>query len=102
MAISPPPKSNIPTPAVSLAELLGAAARHPRRKAEPTGDVRERIAVALRGSRPSFFRWLPTEAYTLYLTESDRMREMYDEMADRLLAHFDVLDLEIVDRRRDW
>ena len=75
------------------------AERRPRTKVEPTGDMRERIAVALRGSRPSHFYWYPNEAYTLYLYETDAMREFYQKWADRLLAHFDVLDLELSDMR---
>jgi hypothetical protein len=49
------------------------AEKRPRAKVEPEGHMRERIAVAL--------------------------HEYYQEWADRLLAHFDVLDLEISDTR---
>jgi hypothetical protein len=88
-------------PAVSdeLARLIGQS--RPRSKAEPTGHMRERIAVALRGARPSYFLWYPVEAYTLFLYEPPDRRRFYEEWADRLLAHFDVLDLELVDKRAD-
>jgi hypothetical protein len=82
-----------------LTRLIAASRR--RRKAEATGHMRERIAVALRGSRPSYFYWFPNEAYLLYLLETERKRELYEQWADRLLKHLDAHDLEIVDRRRE-
>lgn len=82
-----------------LARLLDA--RRTRTKAHPTGHMRERIAVALRGSRPSFFNWQPSEAYVLYLMESDEIRKLHDEWADLFLMHLDAHDLEIVDRKHD-
>lgn len=83
-----------------LAGLRGAA--RPRDPpARPTYEMRERIAVALRGSQPNFFEWLPTEAYTLYLADQPALREMYEEWADRLLLHLDVLDLELINTLPD-
>jgi hypothetical protein len=80
----------------SLRRLIEA--RPPRRQAKPTGHMRERIAVALRGSRPNFFVHPPTDAYAIYLYDTDEMRAMYERWADEFLRHCDVLDLEVVDR----
>lgn len=77
------------------------AAATPRQKAEPTGTMRERIAVALRGSRPNHFRWAPSMAYDFYLLDKPEMRAHFEAWADRLLAHFDVLGLELVDTQAD-
>jgi hypothetical protein len=101
MPIAPPPKFDLPpSEQKTLEQIIARAKRHPHRKIEPVGDMRERIGVSLRGTRPSLLYWYPSEAYILYVTQSDQQRQMYEEWSDRLLTHFDVHDLEVVDRRR--
>jgi hypothetical protein len=81
----------------TLSKLI--AALPPRQKATATGHMRERIAVALRGSRPSFFMHGPEEAYTLFLYDTPEMRQWYEQWADDFLRHCDALDLQVTDSR---
>lgn len=83
-------------PTNELVKLLDA--NPPRQKAVPTGTMRERLAVAIRGSQPNFFKYAPSDAYTIFLYEKPERREWLEQWADNLLRHFDVLDLELTDR----
>jgi hypothetical protein len=82
-----------------LQRIMAASRQMPR--AEPVGHMRERIAVAINGSRPNFFKWTPDEVHRLYFYQNDKMRQMYEDWADRLLFHFDAYGLEIVDKRAE-
>ena len=85
-----------------LKSIIGAAASRRREEAIPTGHIRERIAVALRSSEPSFFDWSGLEEIRrkLYFRDSRSRRERFEQWADRLLVEFDALDIEITDKRR--
>lgn len=65
--------------------------------AELSGHMRERIAIALRGSRPSHFDIKPNEATWFFAREDKKTRDWYEEWADRLLACFDVVGIEVND-----
>jgi hypothetical protein len=86
---------------IGSTELLNSmlASRPPREKVISTEHMRERIAVAIRRSRPSFFIHKPKDAYTLFLYETPEMRKMLEQWADDFLRQCDVLDLEMIDRR---
>lgn len=82
----------------SLSDLLASTRRE---KAEPKGHTRELIAVALRGSRPSYLQHDPSDAYTLFLYESQNMRDWYERWADDFLRYCDHLKLEVIDKSKD-
>jgi hypothetical protein len=85
----------------SLKTLLAATAKPARPRAVPTGHMRERIAMAICGSLPTFFTWYPEEYVEIFLREPLERRQSYEEWADRLLLQLDFHGLEITDRRRD-
>lgn len=88
-------------PAVSKELQRIMAAAKPRAAAKATNHMRERIAVAIRASRPNCFGWSPQESYAIYLREPQNMREMYERWADELLRHLDVYNLEVIDVAAD-
>lgn len=84
---------------VASSELIAAIKAKPPRStpAQATGHMRERLAAALWGSRPSMLKKYPDEAYFFFLTQPPNMRALFERQADDLLRCCDFLKLEIVD-----
>jgi hypothetical protein len=79
-------------------EALFATARQPRQRAQATGDMRERLAAAIRGSRPTHLAHLSVkEACDVFYYEMLEQRQWYERWADDLLRCVDAMDLEIID-----
>lgn len=86
---------------IASAALLKSMEDAKREPAKATGHMRERLAVAIYGSSPSFYNRPVDGVYRMWLYKREGPRRMYEQWADEFLLCCDELGLGVIDLKKD-